>query len=211
MAPDRTQCKGRWLMELRKLAGVAAPIALLLAWPIPAFAHEAESLRLGIMGGMMHPLSGPDHLLAMVAVGIWGAFLGRPLIYLLPVVFPTLMAIGGVIAMAGIAFPPVEIGIAISVVALGAAILAAYRAPVWLAMIVVGLFGLFHGYAHGLELPSMADPIGFSLGFVIATGLLHVAGIVIGLAVDRPGGRTLLRAIGGAIAAAGLWFLYQAL
>jgi urease accessory protein len=198
-------------MELRKLAVAAVPIALLLAWPIPAFAHEAESLRLGIVGGMLHPFSGPDHLLAMVAVGIWGAFLGRPLIYLLPVVFPTLMAVGGVIAMAGIAFPPVEIGIAVSVIVLGVAILGAYRAPVWLATIVVGLFGLFHGYAHGLELPSMVDPIGFSLGFVMATGLLHVAGIVIGLVVDRPGGQLLLRAIGGAIAAAGLWFLYQAL
>lgn len=198
-------------MELRKSTGAAALLVLLLSWPFPAFAHEAESLRLGILGGMTHPLSGPDHLLAMVAVGIWGAFLGRPLIYLLPVVFPTLMAIGGVMAMAGIAFPPVEIGIAISVITLGAVILGAYRAPVWLAAIVVGLFGLFHGYAHGLELPSMADPIGFSLGFVIATGLLHLAGIVIGLVVDRPGGRTGLRAIGGAIAAAGLWFLYQVL
>lgn len=199
-------------MEPHKLARAAIPFALLLLlWPMPAFAHEAKSLQLGIVGGMLHPLSGPDHLLAMVAVGIWGAFLGRPLIYLLPIVFPTLMAIGGVVAMAGVTFPPVEIGIATSVIVLGAAILFAYRAPVWLAMSVVGLFGLFHGYAHGLELPSMADPIGFSLGFVVATGSLHIAGIVLGLIHNRRGGETLLRGVGGAITVAGLWFLYKAI
>ncbi len=198
-------------MELRKLACVAIPIGVLLAWPMPAFAHEAESLRLGIVGGMLHPLSGPDHLLAMVAVGIWGAFLGRPLIYLLPIIFPTLMAIGGVIAMAGVTFPPVEIGIAISVIVLGGAILFGYRAPAWLAMILVGLFGLFHGYAHGLELPSMTNPIGFSLGFVVATGSLHIAGIILGLIHNRRGGETLLRVIGGVIAVAGAWFLYRAI
>lgn len=198
-------------MNWFKTARAAITLALLLLWPAAVFAHEAESLRLGITGGILHPLSGPDHLLAMVAVGIWGAFLGRPLIYLLPIVFPTLMAIGGVAAMAGVRFPPVEIGIALSVIVLGAAILLAWRAPVWLAMIAVGLFGLFHGYAHGLELPSMADPIGFSLGFVVATGFLHIAGIALGLIRTQRGGEKLLRVIGGAISVAGLWFLSQAI
>lgn len=159
----------------------------------------------------MHPLSGPDHLLAMIAVGVWGAFLGRPLIYLLPVVFPTVMAVGGVMGMAQLPFPPVEDGIAISVIVLGAAILLRWNAPVWLAAVIVGIFGLFHGYAHGLELPSMANPVSFSLGFVLATGMLHVLGIVIGLLRDRPGGEKVLRAIGAAIAAVGVWFLYAAL
>ena len=162
---------------------------------------------LGFQGGFMHPLSGPDHLLAMVAVGIWGAFLGRPLIYLLPMIFPTVMAVGGVLAMAGMRLPPVEIGIALSVLVLGGAILFKWRAPVWLAAVIVAIFGLFHGYAHGLELPSMSNPVSFSLGFVIATGLLHVAGIVIGLLRERSGGEAILRGAGAAIAAAGVWFL----
>lgn len=197
-------------MQLRKLVRPALPIALLLLWHSPVLAHESESLQLGFVGGFLHPLAGPDHLLAMVAVGIWGAFLGRPLIYLLPVIFPTLMAIGGVAAMAGAPFPPVEIGIAFSVIVLGAAILFAYRAPVWLAASVVALFGLFHGYAHGLELPSMANPITFSVGFVSATGLLHLAGIGLGYLRAKPIGETLLRAAGGGIAASGVWFLWMA-
>lgn len=177
----------------------------------PAAAHTAKSLSLGFVGGFLHPLSGPDHLLAMVAVGLWGAFLGRPLVYLLPVIFPTVMAFGGVLGMAGLKLPPVELGIAISVIVLGAAILTRWRAPVWLAAIIVGLFGLFHGYAHGQELPSMADPIAFSLGFVLATGMLHVLGIAIGLLRERPGGEAVLRGAGGAITLAGFYFLAAAL
>ncbi len=168
-------------------------------------------MSVGVVGGFVHPLSGPDHLLAMVAVGLWGAFLGRPLIYLLPVVFPTVMAVGGILGMAQVPFPPVEVGIAFSVLVLGAAILAKWRAPVWLAVGIVAVFGLFHGYAHGLELPSMADPIAFSLGFVIATGLLHLAGIALGILKSRPKGEIILRAMGGFIVLAGLWFMLFAL
>jgi urease accessory protein len=132
------------------------------------------------------------------------------LVYLLPVIFPTVMAVGGVLGMAGLPFPPVELGIAISVIVLGVAIATKWAAPVWLASLVVGVFGLFHGYAHGLELPSMADPISFSFGFVLATGLLHVCGIVIGLARERPNGEAALRCSGGLIALAGAWFLISA-
>lgn len=183
----------------------------LLASASPALAHESASLSLGIAGGFTHPLSGPDHLLAMIAVGLWGAFLGRPLIYILPVVFPAVMALGGVLGMAGVPFPPVEIGIAISVIVLGVAVAARWAPPVWVAAPVVAVFGLFHGYAHGLELPSMANPVGFSLGFVLATGLLHLAGIGIGTVRDRPHGEAALRILGGLIAAAGVWFLSAAL
>lgn len=183
---------------------------VLLAVATPAAAHEAASLSLSFGGGFLHPLSGPDHFLAMIAVGLWGAFLGRPLIYLLPVVFPTVMALGGVLGMAGVPFPPVELGIAASVIVLGAAILCRWQAPVWLAAPIVAVFGLFHGYAHGLELPSMADPLSFSLGFVAATGLLHVLGIALGLLRDRPGGERLLRLSGGLIAIAGCYFLAAA-
>lgn len=198
------------MKRLRDLSFSAAALVLALQ-SAPALAHNAKSLSLGFVGGFIHPLSGPDHLLAMISVGLWGAFLGRPLIYLLPVIFPTVMAFGGVLGMAQVPFPPVEIGIAISVIVLGGSILLRWSAPVWLAAVIVGIFGLFHGYAHGLELPSMANPISFSLGFVLATGLLHVLGITIGLLRDGPGGERMLRAMGGAIALAGVWFLYAAL
>jgi len=176
----------------------------------PAFAHEAEGLAGGFVAGFTHPLSGPDHLLAMVAVGIWGAFLRRPLIVLLPIVFPTIMAFGAALGMSAVPFPPVEIGIAVSVIVLGSAIALAWRAPIWAAVTIVAIFGLFHGYAHGRELPSLADPIAFSLGFVIATGALHVAGIGLGLLHAKPGGVSLTRLLGAAIALAGLWYLAQA-
>jgi urease accessory protein len=195
---------------MREIGSGAGAIVLALQ-SAPALAHSAKSLSLGFVGGFLHPLSGPDHLLAMISVGLWGAFLGRPLIYLLPVIFPTVMAFGGVLGMAQVPFPPVEIGIAVSVMVLGAAIMVRWSAPVWLAAIIVGIFGLFHGYAHGLELPSMANPVSFSLGFVLATGLLHVLGIVIGLLRDRPGGERVLRAMGGVIALAGVGYLVAAL
>ena len=206
----RTVARTARLKRLRNI-GPAVAVVLLAALSTPAYAHSAKSLSLGFIGGFLHPLSGPDHLLAMISVGLWGAFLGRPLIYLLPVVFPTVMAFGGVLGMAQMPFPRVEIGIAVSVIVLGGAILLRWRAPVWLAAGIVGVFGLFHGYAHGLELPSMANPVSFSLGFVLATGMLHVLGILIGLLRDRPGGEKLLRGMGAVIAAAGGWFLYAAL
>lgn len=193
----------------RRYGGLLVALAAILL-ASPAAAHFDPSLRGGFGAGFRHPLSGPDHLLAMVAVGLWGAFLGRPLIYLLPVIFPTVMAFGGAMGMAHVPMPPIEIGIALSVLLLGAAIALALNPPVWVAVLLVGTFAIFHGYAHGSELPSIADPIAFSVGFVLATGLLHIAGIGLGLLNDRRGGIPVTRAIGGAIAACGVWFLYQA-
>ena len=177
----------------------------------PASAHMGTGLAGGFTSGFAHPFGGFDHLLAMVSVGLWGAFLGRPLIMALPVIFPAVMAVGGALGIAGVPLPPVEIGIALSVLVLGAMIAGAVRAPVWLACAIVAVFAVFHGYAHGKELPSAADPIGYSLGFVLATGLLHVAGIAIGLLNERPGGAVVTRSLGGLIAVTGLWFLYRAL
>jgi urease accessory protein len=117
------------------------------------------------------------------------------------------MAVGGVLGMAGVPLPPVEIGIALSVLVLGAMIAGGVRAPVWLASTIVAVFAIFHGYAHGKELPSAADPIGYSVGFVLATGLLHVVGIGIGVAKDYRGGVVATRGAGGLIAAAGIYFL----
>jgi urease accessory protein len=175
-----------------------------------AQAHTGTGLPGGFASGFRHPLSGPDHLLAMVSVGIWGAFLGRPLIYLLPVIFPSVMALGAVAAMVGLHLPPVETGIAISVLVLGSCIAFAIKAPIWAAATIVGLFALFHGYAHGQELPSAADPVGYSAGFVFATGLLHVLGIGIGELHTYRWGAAATRLAGGLIAATGCWFLYLA-
>jgi urease accessory protein len=188
-------------------------LVAMVAWMAagPALAHTGTGLPGGFISGFLHPLSGFDHLLAMVSVGIWGAFLGRPLIIALPVIFPTVMAVGGALGMANVPLPRVEIGIAISVLVMGGVIAFALRAPVWLACLIVGVFAIFHGYAHGKELPSAADPIGYSVGFVLATGLLHVAGIGIGLLNNRPGGVIATRGMGALIALTGVFFLYQAL
>ena len=162
------------------------------------------------MSGFLHPLGGLDHMLAMVAVGLWGAFLGRPLVVVLPVIFPTVMALGAVLGMANVPIPPVEWGIAFSVVVLGALIAGQIKTPIWLAAIIVAVFAIFHGYAHGQELPSTADPVGYSAGFVLSTGLLHVAGIALGLLHRWRAAVLLTRAIGGLIGLSGLWFVYRA-
>lgn len=184
--------------------------AAALLYTTPALAHSGTGLAGGFQSGFLHPLAGFDHLLAMVSVGLWGAFLGRPLIVMLPVIFPAVMAAGGVAAMKGVPAPPVEIGIAISVLVLGAMIALALRAPIWLASAIVAVFAVFHGYAHGSELPSAADPVGYSVGFVLATGLLHVVGIAIGMLANRPGGKLAVRGAGAGIAVAGCWFLSRA-
>jgi urease accessory protein len=176
----------------------------------PAQAHDGTGLAGGFLAGATHPLSGLDHLLAMVSVGLWGAFLRRPLIYVLPMVFPGMMVVGGAAGMAGIGVPPIELGIALSVVTLGLMILFAVRAPTTVACSIVAIFALFHGYAHGAELPSAADPVGYTAGFVLCTGLLHLAGIALGMLRGTPTGTIALRAGGGAIALMGVWFLYRA-
>ena len=175
-----------------------------------ASAHAGTGLAGGFDMGFVHPLTGFDHLLAMISVGLWGAVLGRPLIYALPVVFPGVMVLGAVLGMFAIPVPAIELGIALSVAVLGICIALTMRAPVWAAAVIVGTFALFHGYAHGRELPSAADPLGYSAGFVLATGLLHVFGICVGFVNERPGGVAVTRGIGALIGAAGVWFLVRA-
>lgn len=185
----------RWLMA-----------ALLMGAAATAQAHTDHAAG-GFADGFMHPLGGLDHLLAMLAVGVWAASLGRPMVWALPVTFPVLMAVGGVLGMAGLPLPYVEAGIAVSVVVLGLVILAAWHAPVSVALLMVGIFGVLHGYAHGAELPTAAEPGAYTAGFVLATALLHLAGIAIGLLQLLPRGAQALRAGGAAMAAAGVWIL----
>ena len=172
----------------------------------PALAHSGDVAG-GFVGGLAHPLSGPDHVAAMVAVGLWGAFLGSPAIVILPVVFPLVMAVGGVLGILGVPLPGVEIGIAVSAALLGMMVALAAKPPLWVAAVLVGIFAIFHGHAHGAELPPGADALAYSAGFVIATGCLHLAGIAFGLLARWPAGRIAVRAAGGAIALAGLMFL----
>jgi urease accessory protein len=176
-----------------------------------AFAHEARDPTGGFISGFLHPLAGPDHVVAMVAVGLWGAFLGRPALWMLPVVFPLVMAVGGAAGVLGLPLPGVEVGIALSAIALGGAVAWGWRAPLALAALLVGAFAVFHGHAHGTELPQSADPISYSLGFVMATGLLHLAGIAFGALTRWPWGGKAVRALGALIALVGAGFLARAL
>lgn len=185
---------------------VAHAIFLLLCSGL-SHAHSGEGIFGGFLAGFMHPVSGLDHLLAMVAVGIWGATLGRPLLLTLPIVFPMLMVVGGVLGIANVPLPYVEPGIAMSVVVLGLAIAAAWRAPVAVTAAIVAVFGIFHGFAHGKELPESAAPAAYAAGFVICTGLLHLIGIALGALKALPRGMQILRASGALIAATGVWIL----
>ena len=174
---------------------------------ITAFAHTIPGHAHGFVTGFLHPLSGLDHILAMVAVGIWGSQLGRPAIWVLPVAFPLVMSFGGVLGVRGVPIPGVEIGVAASALVLGVMIALSARPPLWIAALIVGAFAIFHGHAHGTELPRAAAPLTFALGFVLATGLLHVCGILVGLINVWPSGTRVLRASGGVIAVIGGFLL----
>lgn len=183
---------------------VAATLIVLAAQP--TFAHTGAELG-GLAAGLLHPVSGVDHLVAMVAVGLWGAILGAPALWVLPVLFPVLMALAGAAGAAGVPLAGVEIGIALSGIVLGLMVLFAVRLPMWAAVAMVGVFALFHGHAHGTELPSAANPLVYAIGFVVATGTLHMVGIALGLVAKWPAGRVAVRAAGAAIALAGGAFL----
>src|SRR6202035_5873471 len=122
-----------------------------------ALAHSVGNAATGFMAGFLHPPSGLDHLLAMVSVGIWGAELGPPAIWLLPIAFPLIMAVGGALGVIGVPLPAGELLIALSVVVLGVLVASASRLPIWAALAIVGVFAIAHGHAHGAELPGPAD------------------------------------------------------
>jgi len=173
----------------------------------PAFAHEQAGVAGGLASGLLHPLTGIDHMIAMVAVGIWGAQLGAPAIWVLPITFPLVMAFGGVLGVLRIPLPMPEVVIALSALVLGAAVAVRVRVPFEAAAVVVGVFAIFHGHAHGTELPSAANPLAYGVGFVVATGLLHLCGIAIGTLSRWPAGERLIQGLGAAIAAFGCYFL----
>ena len=180
-----------------------------------AFAHPGHNVS-GFSAGLMHPFSGLDHLLAMVAVGLWAAQ-GNTLkrgkskvwLLLLPATFMTMLAVGAGIAMQWQSLPLVESGIAASVLALGLLIALSLQLPASLSVAITGLFGLLHGYAHGLELPQSAAPVEYTLGFLAATAGLHLGGIAAGLAM-RQRYALLTRFLGSAIAVSGACLLVSA-
>lgn len=172
-----------------------------------AVAHTGEGISGGFLSGLAHPVFGWDHVVAMVAVGLWGAVLGRPAIWILPIVFPLVMAFGAALGVAGISVPYIETGIALSGIVLGLLIVFLIKTPMPVAAVLVGLFAIFHGYAHGTELPDAANPIAYAVGFVTATGLLHLAGILFGTLMASEAGKWVVRAGGAVIALVGVSFL----
>jgi len=198
-------------MKAGATARLLVACVLLLGLARSAFAHFSAGESTGLLAGLSHPVSGMDHVLAMIAVGVWGAQLGAPAIWVLPVAFPLVMAIGGLLGLLGVPLPGVEIGIAASALMLGGAILSGRRPPLVVAAVLVSFFAIFHGHAHGTELPPGQSGLLYSLGFVVATGCLHAVGILVGVLQRWPAGRMALRAAGGAIGVAGLLFMRQAL
>jgi len=184
--------------------------AAYLLWATSAYAHVDRGEAAGFLTGLQHPWSGLDHILAMIAVGLWGAQLGNPALWVLPVTFPMVMSFGAMMGLLGIPVPGVEIGIAVSAILLGTMVLAEVRPKLVIAAVLVGIFAIFHGHAHGTELPLGQSGLLYSMGFVIATGVLHGIGIAIGLIHHWPFGRIVLRCTGGFIAVMGVYFLWEA-
>jgi len=189
---------------------VGAATILFFCSSRPALAHIVDGAQGGFGSGFAHPLTGPDHFLAMFAVGLWGAQMGGRRVWSLPVVFPLIMVVGGIAGMLGLSLPGVEIGIALSIVALGSAIALAWRPPHLIALALISVFAICHGYVHGAELPLSADPADYAIGFVLATGMIHLFGIGVGLALTKPRKGQFARMLGAAIAAGGLYFLATA-
>ncbi|WP_102959094.1 HupE/UreJ family protein [Mangrovicella endophytica] len=190
----------------QRVVCLSAVLLLLWAKADPADAHIVSNAG-GFSSGFEHPLTGSDHLLAMLAVGIWGAQMGGAAVWTLPVTFPLIMVVGGVLGMLGLPIPDVEVGIALSMIVLGGAIAAAWKAPGAVALVIVSVFAICHGYAHGAELPLAADPADYAVGFVIATGLIHVLGVAVGLVSGKFYDGIVSRCLGGLIALAGAYFL----
>ncbi|MES2071972.1 MAG: HupE/UreJ family protein [Pseudomonadota bacterium] len=191
----------------------AAIIGLLLLYAASVFAHDGVHIGAsGFAAGFAHPFSGLDHLLAMLAIGLWAAQNRRSALWVLPAAFPLMMVLGALLAIAGLHTSLAEPGIAATLAVLGLLIAFAVRMPVWCAALLVSVFGMLHGYAHGLEMPRDATMGMFGLGFVAATLLLHLSGVALGMLARQPRARALLlpamlRVAGMGITVVGMYFL----
>jgi len=186
---------------------LAVYIAVSAAFAGAAFAHSGAGSN-GFSAGFYHPVLGYDHLLAMVSVGVLSAQMGGRAVWTVPATFVTVMAAGGLVGLAGIALPIVETGIILSVIVLGGAIAAERRISANLAHFFVGLFALFHGHAHGSEMPVLASPALYAAGFILSTAILHLTGVALGLGAvwSRPGS-VILRNCGALMAAFGVYMI----
>lgn len=197
----------RFFQQRSGLLALGSAFCLL---PSMALAHTGHGDASGFAHGFIHPLSGFDHLLAMILVGIFAYQLGGRALWLVPLTFVGVMALGGLLGVNGLPLPFVETGIALSVVVLGAVVAFGIKAPVAVAMGVAGLFAVFHGYAHGAEMPLDASGAAYGLGFMLATALLHAAGIGVGLLIGmstKTLGDNVYRAVGGLASVAGVALL----
>ena len=181
------------------------PVAALALLPSLAYAHTGVGEASGFLHGLTHPISGLDHVCAMLAVGLWAAQTGGRSIWAVPLTFVGVMALGGALPVLGIGLPFVEQGIALSVLLLGVLIAAAVRLPLRLSSAMVGLFALWHGHAHGAEMPAAASGFEYALGFVLATSSLHVIGIASGLGMRQRAHERVIRAAGASIALCGVY------
>ncbi|MCI2965321.1 HupE / UreJ protein [Shewanella baltica] len=189
------------------MARIGLLLLLTLCWIAPVSAHEIHSGG-GFMSGFNHPVLGFDHLLAMLSVGMLSTQLGGRAIWTVPLAFVVFMLVGGILGLYAIAVPFVEIGIALSVLLLGLAIAFDRQIPQLFAMAFVGVFAIFHGHAHGAEMPALASPVLYALGFLFGTAVIHLGGVMIGLGMQRmTGQRNLMRVTGAAIAAMGGYLL----
>jgi len=183
---------------------VKAAAILLTAAQASLFAHTGVGATAGLSAGFSHPVSGLDHVLAMVAVGLWAAQMGGRALLAVPAAFVGMMFVGGALGISGIGIPFIETGIVVSVIVLGALIAGGIKTPVAAGMAIVGVFAVFHGYAHGAEMPVDAAGLMYMAGFIAATVLLHGVGIAAGVGLSRVNIERMVRMSGGAIAAGGL-------
>jgi urease accessory protein len=191
-------------MPMKRAAGTTFA-ALLVFTPAAVLAHPGHDGTTGLLHGFVHPVTGIDHIFAMIAVGLLAAQYGGRALWLVPMSFLVTMAIAGAIGMSGIHVPVAEVGIALSVAILGLAIAFQRKPPTVVAMLVVGFFALFHGYVHGAELPGGTGVLSFAAGFLSATALLLGVGVGLGLLLQRQTlGRGLMQAGGGVIALVGV-------
>ena len=178
---------------MKRIADRLIVVPMLLLFPSMAYAHTGVGETSGFYNGVIHPVTGLDHICAMVAVGLWAAQRGGKAIWLVPLTFVSVMAIGGWLGMIGRSIPFVEQGIVASVLILGVLIATAVRLPLVVSVLIVGLFALFHGHAHGAEMPDSASGLLYGLGFIFSTVLLHLCGIALGLSAQRFGTPQLVR------------------
>lgn len=181
---------------------------LLLCVPGVAMAHPGHGAASGLLQGLIHPLSGLDHLLAMVAVGFWAAQLGGRAVWRIPCAFVGVMLVGGALGVAGVGVPFVEQGIVASVFVLGLLVAGACQLPSRYSTAIVGCFALFHGVAHGAELPQTMGAVSYSIGFILSTAVLHIVGVGLGMMFEKIERPNVNRYVGSAIALGGVFLAF---